>query len=214
MEFDILVYNKASCLLCVVLIQNTLAHRNKDFDLTKFDVHDFGGLVDILGTDSLRQARRIVGRKGILYKQAIDTDEALKAAQGIYGEDLPLLWADGGSGYCGQLQNIPVLKDKPKETLKNDDVQIIVELMISTLGIEGYRNSLLQETTQMEIMKEAFKDSEQYCTWEKFSKGQNQSGKLFRKILWQMEDTNLKELVERVRERKEMRGEMYVEETC
>ena len=138
----------------------------------------------------------------------------MKAAHGVYGKDLPLLWADDGSGYRGQSQNIPVLKDKPEETLENGDVQIITELMISTLGIEGYRNNLLQKTTQFEVMEEVFKDSETLPEWEKFSKGQNKSGKLFKKILWQMEDNNLKELVERVRERKERLGEMYVEETC
>ena len=63
-------------------------------------------------------------------------------------------------------------------------------------------------------MEEVFKDSENPPEWDKFSKGQNKSGKLFKKILWQMEDNNLKELVERVRERKERLGEMYVEETC
>ena len=202
------VFRMLKAITSVVSIQNALAHRNLDFDLRKFGIHDFGDLVDILGSDSLRQATKIVGKEGILWKQTIEPEEALKTAQGTYG-GYPLLWANDGSGYCGHVKNIPVLKDKPEETLTNDDVQIIVELMISTIGIEGYRNSLLQETTQRQIMEKWSDDTQQPCDWNKFSKGQNQTGKLFRKILWQMEDNNLKELVERVREQIERRGEMH-----
>ena len=121
------------------------------------------------------------------------------------------MWARDGSGYYGQIQNIPVLKDKPEETLTRGDVQIIVELMVATIGVEGYRNILHQEEKQREVMAKYVEQSGHSCSWEKISTGKNETGKLFRRILNQMEDNNLKRMVESIREQKEVHGEMYVE---
>ena len=100
----------------VVQIQNALSHRNPEFDLGKLEIYDFCDLVDILGSASLKQARKIVGRRGILWKAAARPEEALSYAQRYHGGK-PAFWARDGSCYYGQIQNIPVLKDKPDETL-------------------------------------------------------------------------------------------------
>ena len=106
------------------------------------------------------------------------------------------------------------MKDKPTETLEKDDVQIIVELMVATIGIEGYRSILLQEEKQNDVLARYVEQSEQPCSWENFSAAKNETGKLFRRILGQMEDNNLKRIIKTIRDQKEIRGEMYVEVDC
>ena len=106
------------------------------------------------------------------------------------------------------------MKEKPTEISEKGDVQINVELMVTTIGIEGYRNILLKEDKQREVMAKYVGQTEIACSWDKFSKGKNATGKLFQDILGQMEDNNLKRLIERIREQKEIRGEMYVEADC
>ena len=194
----------------VVQIQNALSRRNPEFDLGKLEIYDFCDLVDILGSASLKQARKIVGRRGILWKTAARPEEALSYAQRHHGGK-PAFWARDGSGYYGQIQRIPVLKDKPGETLTGGDVQIIVELMIASIGIEGYRSILLQEEKQKEVMASCIEQSGQACSWDNFSAGKNATGKMFWEILDQMDENNLKRIIRSIREQKEARGEMYVE---
>ena len=78
-----------------------------------------------MGSESLKQAKRIVGKRGIAWKRPMDADTALKRAKGNHSE-MPAFWADDGSGLYGQIYNIPVLKAKPAEALKQGDVQLIV----------------------------------------------------------------------------------------
>ena len=150
-------------------------------------------------------------------RKASPPGDALKYAQDGHGV-MPKIWAADGSGYFGQLYNIPVLKDKPTETLKEGDVQLIVELMITTMGIEGYRNALPKTDNQVVVHGHFVADTENGCTWEHFSgtegKSMNATGRLFQKILGQMEDNNLKQMIEKFRSEKEHRGEMYMHEDC
>ena len=76
-----------------------------------------GDLVGIVGSESLEQARRIVGRKGIAWKKPADPEIALKYAQENHS-GMPASLVDDVSGYYGQIYSIPVLKEKPTETLK------------------------------------------------------------------------------------------------
>ena len=64
----------------VIQIQDVMARRNPEFDLTKLEVFDFSDLVDILGSESLKQASKIVGRKGIAWKTPANPKVALEYA--------------------------------------------------------------------------------------------------------------------------------------
>ena len=70
--------------------------RNPEFDLTKMDIYDFSDLVDISGSESLKQARKNVGRKGVARKKPLDADAALKQAKDNHSGK-PVCWADDGS---------------------------------------------------------------------------------------------------------------------
>ena len=148
--------------------------RNPAFDLTRMEIYDFSDLVDILGSESLIQARRIVGISGIAWKQPMNADMALKQAQDDHSP-MPAFWAEDGSGYRGSYY-VPVLKEKPVETLKPDDVQLIVELLIRTMGAEGYRSVLSEMENKKEVWSEYAAQTGCDSSWENSQELGRQAG--------------------------------------
>ena len=140
----------------VIQIHDVMTRRNPEYDLTKFEVFDFSDIVDSLGSESIKQARTIVGIKGFACKTPANPKVALKHTPGKHS-GYPGFWAEDGSGFYGQIYSIPVLKEKPTELLKSGDIQLIVELMITTMGIEGCRSALLKQENQKEMLAQYVK---------------------------------------------------------
>ena len=119
----------------VIQIQDVMLARNPEFDLTKMGIYDSSDPADILGSESLNQARRVVGRKGIAWEKPLDAGVALERAKNNQC-GRPASWADDGSGLYARNQHyiIPVLREKPKASLTKCGIQPNTELLITTRG--------------------------------------------------------------------------------